>query len=209
MKGMKRASLTLLLCLLIAFSIAAAPSVADVRVAVNAITDASISAIAAFLNTPTLTLSGLTIHQKPGESLPTEITFDDADVGGFRSTFRSLQPQRANFFSSLLSSARGPLNELALQFLDLHEWERGQARLTGKASTEWGAGLTLTSLMTKAVTGAPLDPITVDADVLVTGTSLSTAVHIDGVFMIESTQEGVIRIRLLSLKINGMAVETP
>ncbi len=206
---MKAATAILTLLLILAPVTAAVPTANDVTVAVAAITDAAISAVAAFLNTPSLQLPGIELHQEPGRSLPHLLTFTDSDVASYAPLFAQARPVRQNFFSSLLSTARGPLNDLALQFLTTHAWEEGHARLTGTASTDWGQGVTLASLMGKAVSGLPLDPITVTADVEVRGRRVSTSVHVNGTFMIESTAGGFVEIRPLSVQINGDGAVAP
>lgn len=206
---MKHIAALLVLVLICASVGAAVPTANDVTVAVAAITDASISAVAAFLNTPTLPLPGIEIHQNPTDSLPTKLSFISSDIASYGPAFLQTQPVKRTFFSSLLSAARGPLNELALQFLTVHAWEKGHAILNGNATTLWGEGVTLTTLMAKAVTGGALDPIHVNADVLVTGTRVSTPVHVVGEFMIESSRDGFVEIKALSMKINGDEVATP
>ncbi|MCK9547313.1 MAG: hypothetical protein RBS49_01830 [Sphaerochaeta sp.] len=206
---MKATVVILLLTLVIAPIGAAVPTANDVTVAVAAITDATISAVAAFLNTPPLKLPGIETYQEAGKTLPHLLRFTDSDTASYAPVFRQTQPAQRNFFSSLLSAARGPLNEPTLQLLTLHAWQEGHARLTGTASTEWGVGVTLTNLMAKVISGIPIDPITVKADVKVSGRRVSTDVHIVGVFVIESTAEGFVEIRPLSMEINGDAVATP
>lgn len=206
---MKHIVALLALALICASLGAAAPTANDVTVAVAAITDASISAVAAFLNTPSLALPGISIQQNPSESLPSRLLFKESDIASYIPAFQQTQPAKRTFFSSLLSAARGPLNELALQFLTVHAWERGHATLNGAASTLWGEGVTLTTLMAKAVSGAALDPIIVKTDVVVAGSRVSTPVHVIGDFVIESSKEGFVEIRALSMKINGDEVVTP
>lgn len=208
--GPMKFGMTMLALLLLVLPLGAAePTANDVTVAVAAITDASISAVAAFLNTPSLVLPGIEMHQEIGQSLPYALSFTHSDIASYIPLFQQTQPAKRTFFSSLLSSARGPLNELALQFLTVHAWQPGHASLTGSASTAWGTGVTLTSLMTKAVSGSPLDPIVVKADVEVTGTRVSMPVHVRGTFVIESNRDGFVEIKALSMNINGDEVMTP
>lgn len=206
---MKPVAVLLVLVLATAALGAAIPTANDVTVAVAAITDASISAVAAFLNTPTLALPGVTFQQNPTETLPSTLHFVDSDIASYIPAFQQTRPASRNFFTSLLSAARGPLNDLALQFLTVHAWEKGHASLNGTASAIWGEGVTLTTLMTKAVSGTVLDPITVSADVHVTGSRVSTPVHVLGEFVIESTREGFVEIKPLSMRINSDEVVTP
>ncbi|HZJ88035.1 MAG TPA: hypothetical protein VFC80_02650 [Sphaerochaeta sp.] len=180
------------------------PTYADVTVAIAAVTDATICAVAAYLNTPTMHLPGLAIEHQHDISLPHTLLFEESDIGSYTPFFR---PKQQNFFSMLLDTARGPLNAVALQFLTVHEWEVGHAVLTGVATTEWGEGMTLPLLMGYAISGMQIDPIVVDVDVNVKGSRLSTPVHIVGSFMIVSSGESFIDIEPLSLRINGRGVE--
>ena len=206
---MKAATAILVLLFLAATIGAAVPTANDVTVAVAAITDATFSAVAAFLNTPTLQLPGIEMYQNPGQSLPYLLSFTDSDVASYAPVFAQTRPARQNFFSSLLSAARGPLNDPVLRLLTVHAWEQGHARLTGTATTDWGEGTTLATLMAKAISGLAIEPITVKADVDVRGWRISTNVHVKGTFIIETTADGYLDIRPLMLHINGNEVATP
>ncbi len=206
---MKAATAILLLLLIVAPIGASVPTANDVTVAVAAITDATFSAVAAFLNTPALNLPGIEMHQRPGQSLPHLLSFKDSDVASYAPVFARTRPVGQNFFTSLLSAARGPLNDPVLQLLTAHAWQEGHARLTGTASTDWGEGTTLATLMAKAISGAPIEPITVNAYVDVQGWRISTGVHVNGTFIIETTADGYLDIRPLVLHINGNEVATP
>ncbi len=95
------------------------------------------------------------------------------------------------------------MNDVALLFLDTHEWEEGQVSLTGRVSTVWGEGVTLASLMTSVVTGGAIDPIEAIVDVTAAGTRLSTDVSISGSFLLFTDQEGYFVIEPRDLKVNG------
>ncbi len=195
--------LVLILLLVIAPLTAAKPSERDILIAVTAISDATIANVAAYLNTPALNLPGSIFEKEARATLPKALELRDADLGIYRKTYQSLNKPQSNFLLSLLQSAKGPLNDVALLFLDTHEWEEGQVSLTGRVSTVWGEGVTLASLMTSVVTGGAIDPIEAIVDVTAAGTRLSTDVSISGSFLLFTDQEGYFVIEPRDLKVNG------
>ncbi len=195
--------LVLILLLVIAPLTAAKPSERDILIAVTAISDATIANVAAYLNTPALNLPGSIFEKEARATLPKALELKDADLGIYRKTYQSLNKPQSNFLLSLLQSAKGPLNDVALLFLDTHEWEEGQVSLTGRVSTVWGEGVTLASLMTSVVTGGAINPIEAIVDVKAAGTRLSTDVSISGSFLLFTDQEGYFVIEPRELKVNG------
>ncbi|HPK64134.1 MAG: hypothetical protein BWY50_00488 [Spirochaetes bacterium ADurb.Bin315] len=195
--------LVLILLLVIAPLTAAKPSERDILIAVTAISDATIANVAAYLNTPALNLPGSIFEKEARATLPKALELKDADLGIYRKTYQSLNKPQSNFLLSLLQSAKGPLNDVALLFLDTHEWEEGQVSLTGRVSTVWGEGVTLASLMTSVVTGGAINPIEAIVDVTAAGTRLSTDVSISGSFLLFTDQEGYFVIEPRELKVNG------
>jgi len=195
--------LVLILLLVIAPLTAAKPSERDILIAVTAISDATIANVAAYLNTPALNLPGSIFEKEARATLPKALELKDADLGIYRKTYQSLNKPQSNFLLSLLQSAKGPLNDVALLFLDTHEWEEGQVSLTGRVSTVWGEGVTLASLMTSVVTGGAINPIEAIVDVKAAGTRLSTDVSISGSFLLFTDQEGYFVIEPRDLKVNG------
>jgi len=195
--------LVLILLLVIAPLTAAKPSERDILIAVTAISDATIANVAAYLNTPALNLPGSIFEKEARATLPKALELKDADLGIYRKTYQSLNKPQSNFLLSLLQSAKGPLNDVALLFLDTHEWEEGQVSLTGRVSTVWGEGVTLASLMTSVVTGGAIDPTEAIVDVTAAGTRLSTDVSISGSFLLFTDQEGYFVIEPRELKVNG------
>jgi len=195
--------LVLILLLIIAPLTAAKPSERDILIAVTAISDATIANVAAYLNTPALNLPGSIFEKEARATLPKALELKDADLGIYRKTYQSLNKPQSNFLLSLLQSAKGPLNDVALLFLDTHEWEEGQVSLTGRVSTVWGEGVTLASLMTSVVTGGAIDPIEAIVDVKAAGTRLSTDVSISGSFLLFTDHEGYFVIEPRELKVNG------
>ena len=195
--------LVLILLLIIAPLTAAKPSERDILIAVTAISDATIANVAAYLNTPALNLPGSIFEKEARATLPKALELKDADLGIYRKTYQSLNKPQSNFLLSLLQSAKGPLNDVALLFLDTHEWEEGQVSLTGRVSTVWGEGVTLASLMTSVVTGGAINPIEAIVDVKAAGTRLSTDVSISGSFLLFTDQEGYFVIEPRDLKVNG------
>jgi hypothetical protein len=204
---MKAVALSLLIVLLALPLAAQSPTANDVIVALAAVKDATISSVAAYLNTPPLELKGIEVHRDPGESLPHGLTFRRSDVAGYLTIFESTKPVRQNFLSSLLSSAKGPLNDLAIQILRMHQWEQGHAYLDGNATTQWGEGMSLSGLISSVVLGLPIPPIAVQATVTVSGRRVSVPVHVDGVFLVESEAGGYLEITPTNLKINGKPVD--
>jgi len=150
-----------------------------------------------------LNLPGSIFEKEARATLPKALELKDADLGIYRKTYQSLNKPQSNFLLSLLQSAKGPLNDVALLFLDTHEWEEGQVSLTGRVSTVWGEGVTLASLMTSVVTGGAIDPIEAIVDVTAAGTRLSTDVSISGSFLLFTDQEGYFVIEPRELKVNG------
>ena len=183
------------------------PTPNDVTVAIAAITDTTICAVAAFLNTPKLDLPGSNLYFKDGETLPHILTFQEADLGEYLPVFLATKEGGTSFFASLMQAARGPLNDVAIQYLTVHAWEEGHAVLKGAAVTDWGEGVTLPSLMGTVIQSGKIPDIIVTADVVVDGRRVSTSVRVEGKFLLHSDNEGFFAVRPLTLKINGREVE--
>ena len=182
---------------------AKAPTANDVTVAIAAITDSAICTVAAFLNSPALELPGSKLPFRPNETLPSILIFQESDIGSYLPVFLKTKEGGTSFFASLLQAARGPLNDIAIQYLTVHGWEVGHAVLKGAAVTSWGEGMTLTSLMASVMTSGRIPPILVATDVTVDGRRVSTPVRVEGTFMLHSDDEGYFSVRPLTLKING------
>ena len=182
---------------------AKAPTANDLTVAIAAITDSAICTVAAFLNSPALELPGSKLHFRPNETLPSILIFQESDIGSYLPVFLKTKEGGTSFFASLLQAARGPLNDIAIQYLTVHGWEVGHAVLKGAAVTSWGEGMTLTSLMASVMTSGRIPPILVATDVTVDGRRVSTPVRVEGTFMLHSDDEGYFSVRPLTLKING------
>ncbi len=183
------------------------PTPNDVTVAVAAITDTTICAVAAFLNTPSFQLPGTNFYFRNNETLPSVLSFDNADIGTFLPLFMARKSNSSNFLTSLLDAAKGPLNDIAIQYLTVHAWEEGHALLKGAAVTGWGDGMTLASLMGTVVTTGKIPPITITVDVNVKGRRVSTPVRVEGEFMLHSDDEGYFEVQPVALKINGKEAE--
>ena len=183
------------------------PTPNDVTVAIAAITDTTICAVAAFLNTPKLDLPGSNLYFKDGETLPHILTFQEADLGEYLPVFLATKEGGTSFFASLMQAARGPLNDVAIQYLTVHAWEEGHAVLKGAAVTDWGEGVTLPSLMGTVIQSGKIPDIIVTADVVVDGRRVSTSVRVEGKFLLHSDDEGFFAVRPLTLKINGRELE--
>ncbi len=200
---MKTGILMLILICLLAPLSAKPPTANDVTVAIAAITDSAVCTVAAFLNSPSLSLPGATLHFRSNESLPNLLTFQSSDIGTYLPVFLKTRQPNASFFENLLSSARGPLNDIAIQYLTVHGWEVGHAVLKGAMVTEWGEGASVAGLMTSVVATGRIPAITVVADVTVQGRRVSTPVRVEGTFMLHSDDEGYFAVTPLALKING------
>ncbi|MCK9347794.1 MAG: hypothetical protein RBQ89_03695 [Sphaerochaeta sp.] len=183
------------------------PTPNDVTVAIAAITDTTICAVAAFLNTPKLDLPGSNLYFRDGETLPHILTFQEADLGEYLPVFLATKEGGTSFFASLMQAARGPLNDVAIQYLTVHAWEEGHAVLKGAAVTDWGEGVTLPSLMGTVIQSGKIPDIIVTADVVVDGRRVSTSVRVEGKFLLHSDDEGFFAVRPLTLKINGRDLE--
>lgn len=183
------------------------PTPNDVTVAIAAITDTTICAVAAFLNTPKLDLPGSNLYFRDGETLPHILTFQEADLGDYLPVFLATKEGGTSFFASLMQAARGPLNDVAIQYLTVHAWEEGHAVLKGAAVTDWGEGVTLPSLMGTVIQSGKIPDIIVTVDAVVDGRRVSTSVRVEGKFLLHSDNEGFFAVRPLTLKINGREVE--
>lgn len=182
----------------------AKPTANDVTVALAAITDSAVCSVAGFLNTPALELQGLELLFREKQTLPYALTFSDSDLGNYLPVFEKTKgPADQSFFASLLRSAKGPLNDIALQYLTVHAWEKGHAILNGVAVTFFGDGVTLSSLMGAAVMKGGVPPIAVAVEVMVSGRRVSEPVYVEGVFLIQSDAEGYFEVKPVELTING------
>lgn len=183
------------------------PTANDVTVAVAAITDSAISAVAAFLNTPSLQLPGSKLHFRTNETLPYQLSFEHSDIGTYLPIFQKTRQAGTGFFASLLSTAKGPLNDVAIQYLTVHGWEAGHALLTGSMYASWGEGVTLTGLMTTVIATQRFPSVRVATDVTVDGRRVSTPVRVEGTFLLYSADDGYFTIDPLTLKINGQELD--
>lgn len=195
-----------MMILFLCFGAFAKPTANDVTVALAAITDSTIASIAGFLNNPPLDLPGLSLYFRENQSLPYALTFRDSDVGSYLAVFEKTKPKaEESFFASLMRSSKGPLNDIALQYLTVHEWEKGHAILNGATAIHFGEGVTLASLMGSALFSGGFSPISVVVDVRVNGRRVSEPVSVKGEFLIQSDAEGYFEIKPIELTINGEA----
>lgn len=202
---MKR-TITVMMILFLCFGAFAKPSANDVTVALAAITDSTIASIAGFLNNPPLELPGLSLMFREKESLPYALIFRDSDLGSYLQVFEKTRAKSdETFFASLMRASKGPLNDIALQYLTVHAWEDGHALLNGAAVTSFGEGVTLSSLMGSALMNGGMSPIAVAVDVRVSGRRVSESVSVKGVFLIQSDVQGYFEIKPIELTINGEA----
>jgi len=196
--------LVFFLVVLLCSPLAAKPTANDVTVALAAITDSSICAVAAFLNNPKLELPGCQLFLREGETLPYAISFSDSDIGTYLPLFQAKKkPVGASFFDSLLNSAQGPLNDIALQYLTVHDWKLGHAHLDGVAVPYFGESSSLNGLMSAVMMGVP-PTIAVATDVTIKGTRVSEPVRVEGVFLIHNDEDGYFEVKPVQLKINGV-----
>lgn len=194
----------LVLILLFSLNAFAKPTANDVTVAIAAITDSSLAAIAALVHKPPLQLPGLSLYFKEKESLPYALSFENSDIGQYLPVFEEGEAKPGeSFFASLLRSAKSPMNDLVLQHLRTHQWERGHAILNGRAMINFGEGATLTSLMSMALLGGGFEPISVAVEVQVAGRRVSEPVEVYGVFLLKPEKYGSIEIHPIEIRING------
>ncbi len=199
-------TITVLLILCLCLGAFAKPTANDVTVALAAITDSTIASIAGFLNNPPLELPGLNLMFRENQSLPYALIFSDSDLGRYLAVFEKTRAKGdESFFASLMRSARGPLNDIALQYLTVHAWEQGHAILNGAAITHFEEGVTLASLMGSALMSGGFRPIAVTVDVRVSGRRVSETVSVKGKFLIQSDAQGYFEIKPIELTINGEA----
>jgi len=199
-------TIAVMMILFLCYGAFAKPSANDVTVALAAITDSTIASIAGFLNNPPLEIPGLYLLFRETESLPYALVFSDSDLGSYLAVFEKTRAKPGeSFFASLMRSAKGPLNDIALQYLTVHEWEKGHAILNGAALPYFDEGVTLTTLMGSALMNGDTRPIAVAVDVLVSGRRVSEPVTVKGVFLIQSDAQGYFEIKPIELTINGEA----
>ena len=200
---MKR-TIAVMMILFLCFGAFAKPTANDVTVALAAITDSTISSIAGFLNNPSLELPGQSLMFRDRESLPYALVFSDSDLGTYLPVFEKTRAKPGeSFFASLMRSAKGPLNDIALQYLTVHDWQEGHAILNGVAVTSFDEGVTVASLMGSALMNGGIRPIAVAVDVRVSGRRVSEPVTVKGVFIIQSDAQGYFEIKPIELTING------
>lgn len=196
--------LVLFLVVLLCSPLVAKPTANDVTVALAAITDSSICAVAAFLNNPKIELPGCQLFLREGETLPYAISFSDSDIGTYLPLFQAVKkPVGASFFDSLLNSTKGPLNDIALQYLTVHDWKLGHAHLDGVAVPYFGESSSLNGLVSAVMMGVP-PTIAVATDVTIRGTRVSEPVRVEGVFLIHNDEDGYFEVKPVQLKINGV-----
>ncbi|WP_320127806.1 hypothetical protein [uncultured Sphaerochaeta sp.] len=195
----------LLLVALLCTPVFSQPTANDVTVALAAITDSSICAVAAFLNNPEIQLPGCNLFLHEGETLPYAMSFADSDIGTYLPLFQAKKsPAGQSWLNSLLSAANGPLNDIAMQYLTVHDWKPEQARLDGVAVPYFGDGATLNSLMSAVIMGGGIPSVAVATDVTVRGNRVSESVRVEGIFLIHTDAEGYFEVKPVQLKINGI-----
>ena len=198
--------IVVMIILFLCFGAFAKPSANDVTVALAAITDSTIASIAGFLNNPPLELPGLHLMFREKASLPYALVYSDSDLGSYLAVFDTTKPKPGeSFFAALMRSAKGPLNDVALQYLTVHAWEHGHAILNGAAITYFDEGATVASLMGSVLMNGGISPIAVAVDVRVSGRRVSEPVSVKGVFIVQSDDQGYFEIKPIELTINGEA----
>ncbi|MFA6891110.1 MAG: hypothetical protein WCQ66_03395 [Sphaerochaetaceae bacterium] len=163
------------------------PTRNDVIVATAAVTDSAIVNCAGFLATPQYVLPGCVLLVEQGETLPSKLVLTGSDIGSYLSCVPQRQ-EAQNWLQRFLSSAGGPLDEVARVYLTVHDWKEGEAVLDGTLTPRFPEGMGLAGLMRLVLVQEHMDPIETDVDVWVRGKRLSVPVHVKGSFLIRNVK---------------------
>lgn len=158
----------------------------DRIVAYGALYDTLLSVASGYLAQPSYGMPGCTLMTEHGGSLPDTLNLTEADP----STYLGRLPvhDETSIWKRMRSEALDPLGNMAREYLVVHDWQKGDACLTGTVDTVWPQGENRVTLVAKLLAGRG-DGIRGNVDVTITGRRLYEAVHVTGV--IRPSEDGL------------------
>lgn len=190
------------------------PTTEDVSTSLQAVIDATMSAVAIFLAPSSPPLPGCEIERSDDGSLPSALRFTASDLARYLPVMRPDGEHRAgNWLQKLLSkataAATSPLSFTAASLLASNAWEDGDAILDGSITLWFPQGTTVSSLMTLLFSPRPEELVSIaTVDLLLSGLRFGGPVHLTGIFSMEVPQAGVLFITPSDLKANGYACQS-
>lgn len=209
-------ALLIIACLILPVNMMASndyiPTSSDVNTSLQAIIDATMSAVASYLATPQLQLPGCDIRASVGKNLPDSLSFRDSDLAMYLPVLRPEPAETGSWLQRLLSKASAavsnPLATTAASLLENNGWRRGDMILAGDMGLWFPDGTTVASLMALLVSPKPDETTArVSVDITLRGNRLGGPVRIQGDFILEVPQRGVLVITPRNLLANGLACE--
>lgn len=208
--------LLLIACLLMPVCVMASsdyiPTSNDVNTSLQAIIDATMSAVASYLASPPLQLPGCDIDAVSGKALPSTITFKNSDVSQYLSVLRPEAPATSSWLQRLLSKASAalssPLASTAASLLENDGWKSRDVVLNGTLDLWFPDGASIASLMALLVSPRPGETTaTVAVDMHLAGSRFGGPVHIEGDFLLEVPQRGTLTVTPSNLTANGLVCQ--
>ncbi|NCD05395.1 MAG: hypothetical protein EOL97_04685 [Spirochaetia bacterium] len=193
---MKRFLLIIFFVLLMHPFFASSVSEGDVSNAFVAITDLGYVSASNFISLQRENYESIAIRISQDNLLPEAILFSDADLSTYISYFNK-EPS-SNFLASFLPS----INPIVLERLELNDWKKGEAIVTGAAALVFPDNLTMQKLISDGSMGI-FPRVGVSFNFSVYGSLFKEAVNIKGILLVSSDSYGVPQITPIRLNINN------
>ncbi len=206
----------LIICMLLPVCLMASsdyiPTSNDVNTSLQAIIDATMSAVASYLASPSFQLPGCDIEAGSGKALPSMVTFRDSDLSQYLPVLRPETPESGSwlqrFLSKVNAAVSSPMASTAASLLENNGWRIRDAVLNGSLELWFPDGASVASLMALLVTPRPGETIaTAAVDVVLVGERFGGPVHIEGDFLLEVPQRGTLTVTPEDLTANGLVCQ--
>ncbi len=193
---MKRFLLILFFVLLMHPFFASSVSEGDVSNAFVAITDLGYVSASNFISLQRENYESIAIRTSQDNLLPEAILFSDADLSTYINYFN--KEKSSNFLASFIPS----INPIVLERLELNDWQKGEAIVTGAAALVFPDDLTMQKLISDGSMGI-FPRVGVSFNFSVYGSLFKETVNIKGILLVSSDSYGVPQITPIRLNINN------
>jgi len=193
---MKRFLLILFFVLLMHPFFASSVSEGDVSNAFVAITDLGYVSASNFISLQRENYESIAIRTSQDNLLPEAILFSDADLSTYINYFN--KEKSSNFLASFKPS----INPIVLERLELNDWQKGEAIVTGAAALVFPDDLTMQKLISDGSMGI-FPRVGVSFNFSVYGSLFKETVNIKGILLVSSDSYGVPQITPIRLNINN------
>jgi len=175
---------------------ASSVSEGDVSNAFVAITDLGYVSASNFISLQRENYESIAIRTSQDNLLPEAILFSDADLSTYINYFN--KEKSSNFLASFIPS----INPIVLERLELNDWQKGEAIVTGAAALVFPDDLTMQKLISDGSMGI-FPRVGVSFNFSVYGSLFKETVNIKGILLVSSDSYGVPQITPIRLNINN------